>query len=137
MNEQTDESPTILVVDDNEDVRSMIRFWLEEMGFRVVQAANGEMGVETALRERPRVIVMDICMPHLDGFTAARRIRAHELLNEIPILAISAHDVDELQGAATDAGCDALLGKPIDADKLEQALNQFLSGSEVATENIS
>jgi CheY-like chemotaxis protein len=126
MNEHTDDCPAILVVDDNEDVRSMIRFWLEERGYRVVQATDGEMGVEIALRERPDVIVMDICMPHLDGFTAARRIRAHDELREIPILAISAHDVDELQGAAIDAGCAEILGKPIDSDKLENALSRLL-----------
>ncbi|MGB7921655.1 MAG: response regulator [Pyrinomonadaceae bacterium] len=133
MNEKTANCPTILVVDDNEDVRSMIRFWLEERGYCVAQAANGEMGVDVALRERPDVIVMDICMPHLDGFTAARRIRAHEQLREIPILAISAHDVDELHSAAIDAGCFDLLGKPIDSDKLENALNRLLPVSTEAS----
>lgn len=129
MSENNSNCPTILVVDDNEDVRSMIRFWLEERGYCVEQASNGETAVEIALRERPDVIVMDICMPHLDGFTAARRIRAYEQLHEIPILAISAHDVDELQGAAIDAGCAEILGKPIDSDKLEGALNRLLPAS--------
>lgn len=126
MDEKKDRCPTILVVDDNEDVRSMIRFWLEERGFCVAQANNGEMAVETALRERPHAILMDICMPHLDGFTAARRIRSHERLSEIPILAITAHDVEELHGAAIDAGCAELLGKPLDSDKLEDALSRLL-----------
>jgi CheY-like chemotaxis protein len=126
MNEQTETGQTILVVDDNVDVRSMIAFLLEERGFRVAQATNGETAVETALRERPEVILMDICMPHLDGFTAARRIRAHEQLSEIPILAISAYDVEELHGAAIDAGCAEILGKPIDSDKLEDALSRLL-----------
>ena len=129
MSEENADCQTVLLVDDNEDVRALIRFWLEERGYRVVQAANGEVAVETALRERPDIILMDICMPHLDGFTAARRIRAREELRGIPILAISAHDIQELQGAAIDAGCDDLLAKPVDSDRLERALSHLLPGS--------
>ena len=110
-------------------MRALIRFWLEERGYCVVQATNGEAAVETALRERPDIILMDICMPQLDGFTAARRIRASEELRDIPILAISAHDIQELQGAAVDAGCDELLAKPVDYEKLENALSRLLPGS--------
>ena len=133
MNEENADRQTVLLVDDNEDVRALIRFWLEERGYCVVQAANGEAAVETALRERPDIILMDICMPHLDGFAAARRIRAREELRSIPILAISAHDIQELQGAAIDAGCDEILAKPVDSDKLEHALSRLLPGSNGAS----
>jgi CheY-like chemotaxis protein len=129
MSEENADCQTVLLVDDNEDVRSLMRFWLEGRGYCVVQATNGEVAVEIALRERPDIILMDICMPHLDGFTAARRIRAREELREIPILAISAHDIQELQGAAIDAGCDEILAKPVDSDKLENALSRLLPGS--------
>lgn len=129
MNERSDSGHTVLLVDDNEDVRALMRFWLEERGYRVVQAANGDAGVEAAIRERPNVILMDICMPHLNGFTAARRIRAQEQLQDIPIIAISAHDLDELQGAAIDAGCVELLGKPVDSERLENILNRLLPGA--------
>jgi CheY-like chemotaxis protein len=127
MNESNDHDYTILLVDDNEDVRSLMRFWLEERGYRVVQATNGEMAFEAALRERPHVILMDICMPHLNGLTAARRIRAHEQLQDIPIIAISAHDIDELQSAAIDAGCVDIFSKPVDADRLQDVLHRLLS----------
>lgn len=133
MSEQSTDCQTVLLVDDNEDVRALLRFWLEERGYCVVQATNGEAAVETALRERPAIILMDICMPHLDGFTAARRIRAREELRSIPILAISAHDLQELQGAAIDAGCDEILAKPVDSDKLENALSRLLPGSNGAS----
>lgn len=134
MNERSDHGHTVLLVDDNEDVRSLMRFWLEERGYRVVQASNGEVAVEAALRERPHVILMDICMPHLNGFTAARRIRAHEQLHDIPIIAISAHDLDELHGAAIDAGCVELLGKPVDSDRLENILSRLLPDTVDATD---
>jgi CheY-like chemotaxis protein len=126
MSENRNDCPTVLLVDDNEDVRALIRFWLEERGYCVVQATNGEMAVEAALREQPHVILMDICMPNLNGFTATRRIRAQEQLRHVPIIAISAHDLDELHGAAMDAGCDELLGKPVDSDQLEGLLNRLL-----------
>ncbi|HEX8651708.1 MAG TPA: response regulator [Pyrinomonadaceae bacterium] len=126
MNERSDNGHTVLLVDDNEDVRSLMSFWLEERGYRVVQASNGDMGVEAAIRERPNVILMDICMPHLNGFTAARRILAQEQLRDVPIIAISAHDIDELHGAAIDAGCVELLGKPVDSDRLENVLSRLL-----------
>ncbi len=129
MQERSDNGHTVLLVDDNEDVRALMRFWLEERGYRVVQAANGDTGVEAAIRERPNVILMDICMPHLNGFTAARRIRAEEQLQDIPIIAISAHDLDELHGAALDAGCIELLGKPVDSERLESVLSRLLPGT--------
>ena len=129
MNERSDNGHTVLLVDDNEDVRALMRFWLEERGYRVVQAANGDTGVEAAMRERPNVILMDICMPHLNGFTAARRIRAEVQLQDIPIIAISAHDLDELHGAAIDAGCVELLGKPVDSERLESVLSRLLPGA--------
>lgn len=126
MNERSDNGRTVLLVDDNEDVRSLMRFWLEERGYTVVQAANGELAVAAALRERPNLILMDICMPHLNGFNAARRILAHEHLSDVPIIAITAHDLDELHGAAIDAGCVELLGKPVDSDRLESVLSRLL-----------
>lgn len=126
MNERSNNGHTVLLVDDNDDVRSLMSFWLEERGYRVVQAANGDMGVEAAIRERPNVILMDICMPHLNGFNAARRILAQEQLRDVPIIAISAHDIDELHGAAIDAGCVDLLGKPVDSDRLENVLSRLL-----------
>jgi CheY-like chemotaxis protein len=134
VNERSDNGHTVLLVDDNEDVRSLMSFWLEERGYRVVQAANGDLGVEAAIREHPHVILMDICMPHLNGFTAARRILAQEQLRDVPIIAISAHDVDELHGAAIDAGCVELLGKPIDSGRLENVLSRLLPGTAHASD---
>jgi CheY-like chemotaxis protein len=129
MSEDRSDCPTILVVDDNEDVRALMRFWLEGRGYCVVQATNGEMAVEAALREEPHAILMDICMPNLNGFTATRRIRAQEQLRHVPIIAISAHDLDELQSAAIDAGCNEILAKPVDSDQLEGVLNRLLPRS--------
>ncbi len=126
MNEESGGGSTILVVDDNDDVRSLLKFWLEARGYSVAQAANGEAAVETALRVQPGAILMDICMPHLNGFTAALRIRAHEQTRDVPIIAITAHDLDELRGAAIDAGCDELLSKPVDSDELENVLGRLL-----------
>src|ERR1044071_3058052 len=81
----------ILVAEDQEDILQIVRTFLESEGYRVVTAANGEQAVEVALNERPDLIMMDLNMPVLDGFEAARRIRGHPALSEVPILANSAY----------------------------------------------
>ena len=126
---QSDVGQTILVVDDLDEARSLLSHWLEMRGYRTVTAVNGREAVEVALREHPQLILMDISMPQLDGFAAMRRIRAYEQLRDVIIVAISAYDKRELQGAALDAGCNEFVSKPLNPDNLEDLLSHLLPKS--------
>ena len=119
--------PTILVVDDYEDTRVMIRSALEARGYRVLEAANGEEAVEAARRECPDLILMDLNMPFMDGLEAAKRIReCKELCQSAPILAITAFDTYGMEEAALEAGCNGYIRKPLDTEEAERTLRSFI-----------
>ena len=117
---------TIMVVEDFEDNRFMMRRLLEMSGYRVVEAENGEEAIERARSERPDLILMDISLPLLDGWAATRRIRKLTELSRIPVVAVSAHDTADFHAEALAAGCNEYLTKPIDFDELERLLERFL-----------
>ena len=118
-------SPLVLVVEDFEDNRFMMRRLLEMSGYRVVEAVNGNQAIEAAERERPDIILMDLSLPMLDGLAATRRIRAHDGLSKVPIVAVSAHDSADFHAEALAAGCNEYVTKPIDFDQLVQLLNRL------------
>jgi CheY-like chemotaxis protein len=118
--------PVVLVVEDFEDNRFMMRRLLEMSGYRVVEAVNGEQAVEAAVGERPDLILMDLSLPKLDGLAATRRIRQHDGLSHIPIVAVSAHDTTDFHADALAAGCNEYVTKPIDFDQLEALLKKLL-----------
>ena len=117
---------TVMVVEDFEDNRFMMRRLLEMSGYRVLEAINGEDAVELARRERPSLILMDLSLPLLDGLAATRRIRQVRELQHIPIVAVSAHDTADFHAEALAAGCNDYVTKPIDFDQLEALLNRLL-----------
>src|ERR1044071_10034573 len=117
---------TVLVVEDFEDNRFMMRRLLEMSGYHVLEAINGEEAVEMAERERPGLILMDLSLPLLDGLAATRRIRQHEALRDVPIVAVSAHDTADFHADALAAGCNDYVTKPIDFDQLEALLAKLL-----------
>ena len=117
---------TVLIVEDFEDTRFLMRLELEKRGFRVLEAVDGEEGVRLALAERPNIVLMDIGLPVLDGIAATRRIRADESLRPTLIVALTAHHESEYRASALAAGCDAYLTKPIDFDWLIDLLNRLL-----------
>ena len=116
----------VLVVEDFEDTRSLMRLELEKRGFRVVEATDGEQGVEFALRESPDIIIMDIGLPLIDGIEATRRIRREESMRDVLIVALTAHHETEYRAHALAAGCDAYLTKPVDFDWLIDLLGRLL-----------
>jgi two-component system cell cycle response regulator DivK len=121
--------PTVMVVEDFEDNRFMMRRLLEMSGYRVLEAVNGEEAVELARRERPGLILMDLSLPQLDGLAATRRIRQHPELRNVPIVAVSAHDTADFHADALAAGCNDYVTKPIDFDQLEALLSRLLPKS--------
>ncbi|HEX8719031.1 MAG TPA: response regulator [Pyrinomonadaceae bacterium] len=124
--EQSDETrPTVLVVEDFEDNRFMMRRLLEMSGYRVVEAVNGNQAVESATSYHPDIILMDLSLPQLDGLAATRRIRAQDGLQKVPIVAVSAHDSADFHAEALAAGCNEYVTKPIDFDQLVQLLDRL------------
>ena len=117
---------TVLLVEDTEDNRFMMRRLLEMAGYRVVEATNGEEAVRRAEADQPDLILMDLSLPVIDGLAATRAIRKLNGLSKTPIIAVSAHDTSDFQSDALAAGCDSYITKPIDFSQLEQLIARLL-----------
>lgn len=117
--------PTVLVVEDDADIRALLRVVLEAEGYRVVEASTGRDAVVVAAETRPRLILMDISLPLLDGLSATRMIKADAALGDVPVLAVSAYD--SVRRRAVRAGCSDLIAKPIDLDELKAAVRRLLN----------
>ena len=123
---ETDKTPTVLLVEDTEDNRFMMRRLLEMTGYRVVEAMNGEEAVKLARAEMPQLILMDLSLPVIDGLAATRLIRKLPEFEVTPIIAVSAHDTSDFQAEAIQAGCNRYITKPIDFNELEELIGQLL-----------
>ena len=121
------EEVTLLLVEDTEDNRFMMRRLLEMTGYRVVEAMNGEEAVRLAELESPKLILMDLSLPVIDGLAATRLIRKLPRCNNTPIIAVSAHDSSDFQSDALAAGCNSYITKPIDFNELEELIVQLLA----------
>ena len=119
-------TPTVLLVEDTEDNRFMMRRLLEMTGYRVIEAMNGEEAVKLAQAESPHLILMDLSLPVIDGLAATRLIRKLPDFESTPIIAVSAHDTSDFQSEAIAAGCNSYVTKPIDFNELEQLIGQLL-----------
>lgn len=117
-----DEGVTVLLVEDTEDNRFMMRRLLEMSGYRVVEATNGDEAVKLAEAEQPGLILMDLSLPVIDGLAATRLIRKLPKLQKTPIIAVSAHDTSDFLAEALEAGCNSYITKPIDFNELEQLI---------------
>lgn len=119
-------SHLILLVDDFEDAREMYAEYLSFRGYRVVTAVSGEEAVEIAHRERPAVILMDLRMPGMTGTAAMRVLRGEPAFSGVPIVAFTAHALDDEQEAAMCAGFDYVIAKPCFPDELVRMIEAFL-----------
>jgi len=117
----------ILVVDDSPDNVAVISLDLQQQGYRVVTASDGEDAVTVATQMLPNLILMDINLPTLDGLGATRRIRETDAMREVPIVAITAFGTEGFQRAAYDAGLSGYLTKPIDFDRMHLLIARLLS----------
>ena len=116
----------VLLVEDFEDTRLFMRLELEEQGFIVFEAENGQIAVDMAIRERPDVILMDLTLPLMDGFEATKLIRQHDGLKNVPIIAVTAHQEDDFRSVAKASGFDAYVTKPIDVNWLKELIAGLL-----------
>ena len=119
---------TILVVEDYDDVRRMLKVLLESERFRVLEAATGTKALEIIKDQRPDAILMDLALPGIDGFETMRRIRAIDGFQNTPIIVLSAYTGVSTYETALRAGSNYFMGKPIDFDELAALLKQILFG---------
>ena len=116
----------ILVVEDHEDNRQILRDLLTNAGYQIIEAENGEDGVATAAAHRPDLVLMDIQLPILDGYEASRRIKADPALRAIPIIAITSYALSGDEEKARSAGCDAYITKPFSPRALLAKVREFV-----------
>jgi two-component system cell cycle response regulator DivK len=117
----------ILVVEDNPDNRTLILDVLLSLGYEVIEAVDGEQGIQQANREQPDLILMDLSLPQIDGWSATRRIKDNSALAHIPIIALTAHAMVGDREKALEAGCDDYIAKPIDLRELQKKITQYLA----------
>ncbi len=115
----------ILVVEDVDFNRELVVQLLEDK-YQVIEAVNGQEGVELAERERPELILMDLSLPVMDGWEATRRLKANDDLRSIPVIALTAHAMVGDKEKALAAGCNDYLVKPLDEDELMARIAKYL-----------
>jgi CheY-like chemotaxis protein len=118
----------ILYVEDNDDNIYLLTNRLARHGFEIIVAKDGMEGVETANRERPDLILMDLALPVMDGWEATRRLKAHADTMTIPVIALSSHAMAGDRENAIEAGCDDFDTKPIDLTRLISKISALLPG---------
>jgi CheY-like chemotaxis protein len=126
---------TILLVDDFDDTRLMMKLWLGKNGYRVLEAETGEEAVNVAQRELPDLIIMDMMMPGMNGLDATQRIREYQPLRRTPIVAVSAYGVDEYRSIAIEAGCNEYVSTPFEPDALAELIRDLLARIESSGDN--
>ena len=116
----------ILIVEDNEMNRDMLSRRLERKGFSIVMAEDGKKGVDMSKSENPDIILMDLSLPTMDGWTATAKIKEIEAVKDIPVIALSAHAMPEHRDRALKAGCSDYDTKPVDIKRLLEKIGKFI-----------
>jgi len=120
----------LLLVEDNEMNRDMLSRRLRKKGYEVAIAVDGQAGLEMATSEGPELILMDMSLPIMDGWTATKHIKADDATNKIPVIALTAHAMEGDRIKALEAGCDDYDTKPIDLKRLLSKIEALLGTSE-------
>jgi len=116
----------ILIVEDQEDNRAILRDLLSTAGYELIEAVNGQEGVELAQQKRPDLILMDINLPVIDGYEATRRIKGDAALIATPIIAVTSYALSGDEAKARGAGCDDYVTKPFSPRQLLAKLREYL-----------
>jgi len=125
-------NPVVMLVEDFQDTRDVMRRMLELSGCRVVEAANGQEAIELSQQGGLDLILMDLNMPVLDGFTATLRIREYERTRDVPVVAVTAYDTEEFRAAAGAVGCCDYVLKPLNLERLDTLLKHLLPARRAA-----
>ncbi|RMH68905.1 MAG: response regulator [Gemmatimonadetes bacterium] len=116
----------ILIADDEEHIRELLKLLLEDDGYDVVTAADGEEAVKTAVEETPDAIILDIMMPKMDGYQAFHSIREHEETRDIPVLVLTAKSEPIYDRISKGIGADGHIIKPFDADEVLERIRNLI-----------
>ena len=116
----------ILYVEDNPDNVYMLTRRLKKKGFELIIAGDGQEGIDKAVEEKPDLILMDLSLPTMDGWTATAKIKEIEQVKDIPIIALSAHAMPEHRDRALKAGCSDYDTKPVDIKRLLSKMEQYI-----------
>ncbi len=117
----------ILVIEDQEDNRQIIRDLMSANGYELIEAVTGEQGLEMVARERPDLILMDIQLPGIDGYEVTRRIKADPKFRSIPVIAVTSYALSGDDKKAFAAGCDGYVTKPYSPRLLLAKINEYLA----------
>ncbi len=117
--------PVVLIVEDHDDTREMLKTFLGMVGCHVIEAEDGDRALSAAESARPDLILLDMKIPRLDGLTVTRLIRSHPNLHEVPIVAVTGNVTPQFQAEVLRAGCNYFLVKPIDFDRLEELIQML------------
>jgi CheY-like chemotaxis protein len=128
--------PTILLVEDFDDTRLMMKLWLMKNGYRVLEAETGEEAISVAQREQPDLIIMDVMMPGMNGLDATQRIREYQALRRTPIVAVSAYGADEYRSVAIEAGCNEYVSTPFEPRLLAELIKSLIASRESSGINV-
>ena len=123
-------SRAVLLVEDNHDNRMIYGVMLEHAGYTVIEAVDGEQGLERAREFLPALILMDVSLPKMDGYSATRILKADESTAGIPIIALTAHALAGEEQRARDAGCDSYLPKPIEPRRVLEEVQKFIGSAD-------
>jgi CheY-like chemotaxis protein len=126
MTNPNDAQRTILIVDDFDDTRLLLRTWLQKKGYRVLEAENGNQAVAKAESAQPDLIIMDVEMPELDGLAATRKIRALPNSEDVPIVVVSAYGADLFRAEALAAGCNEYVSTPFEPEEMEKLIESLV-----------
>lgn len=126
IDEPTHPVPNVLVVDDDDDIRSLMSALLRRDGYSVIEASSGAEAERAALNRTLHLILMDIGMPGQDGLSTVWRIREHPEIADVPVVIISAYDSFDLRAEAAAEGCRGYLAKPIDPEELSELVREIL-----------
>ncbi|MBF0503402.1 MAG: response regulator [Candidatus Riflebacteria bacterium] len=124
---KTEETPVILVVEDNPDNMTTIKAILQNR-YQILEATNGEEGLRMAGENKPDLILLDMALPEMDGLTVVRHLKDNADLSPIPVIALTAQAMKGDRERILEAGCDDYISKPIDPEGLLQKLSEWLNG---------
>jgi CheY-like chemotaxis protein len=117
--------PRVMIADNSQDIRDLLKFWLQQKGCRVVEAVDGDEAIKLARNDCPDLILMSLRLPVRSGLDATRCIREHVGECDVPILALSAYPTTDERTAAHAAGCTGFIAQPIDFDHLDNLFNHL------------
>ena len=116
----------VMVVEDNEKNRKLMRVVLKAKGYNVIEATTGEEALNLLKNQKPNIILMDIQLPGIDGLTLIKQIKADSVTKEIPIIAVTAYAMKGDEQKILDTGCEAYMSKPINTQELPIIIEKYI-----------